>query len=333
MHRVTRLAYNTSGWTRPTSEARESEGSDTYNGQYGFGHEDWLFRNEWVIDGWRYAFIQGFNKSNRLLVAAGEPVDVTLFTVRPDKTRLLVGTIHQAEALDDTQAHEAVEAFRARGWIDLMRSEIAQAGGDASALEMSKQAKHVLNVRFRIENCQLYSPARVIPATDGIYAPGRARYSLQYLDKLESQYVSEALNARRRGTTEPPESKTHFRSASAGIEVTPEHAKMQAKLGHLLKAEYPGARIVFEENFVDVKVETDDQIILFEIKSDLKPQSVLRQAIGQLLEYAFHPGQQHAKPLSLVAVGRNTLAPDEHNYLQTLVRLFNIPLTYRAVPI
>jgi hypothetical protein len=333
MHRVTRLAYNTSGWTRPTSEARESEGSDTYNGQYGFGHEDWLFRNEWVIDGWRYAFIQGFNKSNRLLVAAGEPVDVTLFTVRPDKTRLLVGTIQQAEALNDTQAHEAVEAFRDRGWIDLMRSEIARAGGDASALEMSKQAKHVLNVRFRIENCQLYSPPQTIPATDGIYAHGRARYSLQYLDKLESQYINTTLSAGRRGTTEPPQSKTHLRSATAAVEVTPEHAKMQAALGRLLQVEYPRARIVFEENFVDVKVETDDQIILFEIKSDLSPRSVLRQAIGQLLEYAFHPAHSHGKPVNMVAVGRNKLDSDERQYLETLASLFNMPLTYRVVAI
>lgn len=246
---------------------------------------------------------------------------------------MLVGTINQVEALDDAQAHEAVEAFRDRGWIDIMRSEIAQAGGDASVLEMSKQAKHVLNVRFRIENSQLYSPAPVMPATDGIYAPGRARYSLQYLDKLKSQYISTTLNARRRGTTEPPQSNAHLRSASAVIEVTPEHAKMQATLGRLLEAEYPRARIVFEENFVDVKVETDDQVILFEIKSDLKPRSVLRQAIGQLLEYAFHPVQRHSKPVSMVAVGRNKLDAEDRQYLDTLTSLFNMPLTYRVIAI
>jgi hypothetical protein len=59
MLKITRIAYNSSGWIRPTGDAKKDEAAGSYNSDYGFGHEEWLFRSEWQIDGGRYAFLQG----------------------------------------------------------------------------------------------------------------------------------------------------------------------------------------------------------------------------------------------------------------------------------
>jgi len=67
MSKITRIAYNSAGWRKPTGEASKHESAGSYNQQFGFGHEDWLFRHEWLIDGWRYAFIQGIKLDARLL--------------------------------------------------------------------------------------------------------------------------------------------------------------------------------------------------------------------------------------------------------------------------
>ena len=125
MHKITRIAYNSAEWQRPTGEAKTSEGGDTYNRQHGFGHEDWLFRSEWLIDGWRYAFIQGVNKSHAKLVKAGQPFDLTLFTIQPDKKRRYVATIRGVECLDDQQAEDALKEFKQRGWHNTMSSTCA----------------------------------------------------------------------------------------------------------------------------------------------------------------------------------------------------------------
>jgi hypothetical protein len=329
MHRVTRLSYNSAGWTKPTGEARNSESATTYNSENGFGHEDWLFRNEWLIDGWRYAFIQGFNKSNAKLVKEGLPVDVTLFTVRPDKSRHLVASIAEVEALDDIQANDAVEAFRKRGWIDAMRTEIATSGGNASALDMSTQAKHVLNVRYRLQNLTFHRDDTVVPLTDAIYSLNR--YMLYGSDKITSVAVNRAV--RRRGSAQAPAGTPYTRPARPASEVTPEHARMQAILGKKLRQEFPTARIAFEENFVDITVETDDRILLFEVKSDLDPRSVLRQAIGQLLEYGYHPRNTYGKPVSLVVVGRVQLGVLDREYIDRLATMLKIPLSYRWIEI
>jgi hypothetical protein len=71
-----------------------------------------------------------------------------------------------------------------------------------------------------------------------------------------------------------------------------EHNTMQRALYDLLKLEF-GKNHVGCENFtclgtrIDLVVKQDDKYRFYEIKTDLSPRVCLRQAIGQLLEYAF----------------------------------------------
>ncbi|TPG78299.1 hypothetical protein [Pseudomonas arsenicoxydans] len=117
---------------------------------------------------------------------------------------------------------------------------------------------------------------------------------------------------------------------------TPEHGLIQAKLLEELKVEYPNAGICCEKDFVDITVETPSQRIFFEIKSDLVPRTVLRLALGQLLEYAFYYPSYDAdsqRVTRLIAVGRKALSPEDQAYLKYLQEKFNLPLEYRVVPI
>src|SRR5260221_6522421 len=159
--RLARIAYNSEGWRRPTGEAGDQETTDTYNAKNHFGHEDWLFRREWVVDGWRYAFIQGLNKNRKAYV--GKPLDVTLFTVEPDKSCRLVATIYGLESLSDEQAKGALKVFRSKGWLNTMQDEVIAIGGKPEALGNPKWAEHVLNVRYRLENVDSYSPDTFLP--------------------------------------------------------------------------------------------------------------------------------------------------------------------------
>lgn len=328
MPKITRIAYNSAEWQRPTGEAKKSEGGETYNRLHGFGHEEWLFRAEWLIDGWRYAFIEGINKSHAKLVKAGQTIDLTLFTKQPDKKRRYVATIQAVECLDDQQAADALTEFKRRGWFDIMQQEILAVGGDPSALGAAKWAKHVLNVRFRLENVTLF-PAKTYAAADDP-VQNLARYMLY--DEANIGRSPKAI-AKRAGKSDLPPGKPFQRRAVVAVECTPEHARMQAKLMQELQAEYPKARVVREQDFIDVSVQTDTELLMFEIKSDLEPRSVIRQALGQILEYAFHPSRNHSLPLRLMIVGRRALAAQDRDYLNRLRKDFQLPLEYRVVSI
>jgi hypothetical protein len=184
MHKLTRICYNSQNWQKPTGEAHQSEGSNNYYHKHGFGHEEWLFRSEWLVDGWRYAFLQGVNKGRQKLVKEGQPFDVTLFTIQPDKKRCIVAIIFAVECLDDRQAQDALEVFKQRGWLDAMREEIRNVNGDASALGDPKWANDILNIRFRQENVKPIFPityARTDDPTQRL-----TRYQLYDFTKVNS---------------------------------------------------------------------------------------------------------------------------------------------------
>ena len=211
MHKITRISYNSADWQRPTGDARKYEVAGTYNHEHGFGHEDWLFRSEWMINGWRYAFIQGVNKSHAKLVKAGQPIDLMLFTIQPDKKRRLVATIHAVECLDDQQAQDALNVFKRQGWYKIMQHEISLAGGDKSALGDTKWAKHILNVRFRQENVQRFIPKIFASPNDPIMR--LTRYMLYDAEKISSS-IDKAKSGRRAGSASLPKVQSFMRRGS-----------------------------------------------------------------------------------------------------------------------
>ncbi|WP_162577858.1 hypothetical protein [Variovorax sp. PBS-H4] len=327
LERITRISYNSAGWHHPTGEAATQEHSKTYNSINGFGHEDWLFRNEWTINGWRYAFIQGVSKSRKALVKTLQPVDLTLFTVDSNKRRRYVAYIREAEALDDQQADAAVYAFRQAGWLATMQNEIAAVGGEPAALGNARWASHILNVRFKVENLTQFPPEAYAQAGDPILQLNR--YQLYKVAPSPSGVNSHT----RAGCELPPTIRSFIRKGSAAREVSPEHAKMQAQLMWELQNENPDARVVREQDYIDVLVETGESIFLYEIKSDLSPRSVLRQAIGQLLEYSHRMPNPDRKTVTLIAVGRSPLSEGASDFLQNLQQARGLPLAYRVVKI
>jgi hypothetical protein len=106
---------------------------------------------------------------------------------------------------------------------------------------------------------------------------------------------------------------------------------MQTKLLAELQAEYGQEHVWLETDFVDARVETDKELIFFEIKSDLDPRAVIRQALGQILEYAYHPVRECRRPDRLVIVGRTALGAEDTAYLHHLCKEFMLPLSYRVV--
>jgi hypothetical protein len=321
--KLTRISFNSAGWQRPTGDARKYESVNTYNHKYGFGHEDWLFRSEWLIDGWRYAFIQGVNKSHSKLVNRGQAIDLTLFTIEPDKRRRYVAVIRAAECLDDQESQDALAIFKEMGWYKTMRKEIKAVGGDDSALGATQFAKHVLNVRFRQENLNLLRADEFARADDPVVK--LRRYQLYDLD------CAKPHKTQRRGDHRLPRVRAWLRRGYGPVKCDPAHARMQVKLMKELKLEFPDARILRENEFIDVSVRTKAELILFEIKSDLDPRSVIRHGLGQILEYAYHPTRIHNLPAKLVIVGQRPLTVGDQEYLNRLTNQFALPLSYRVI--
>ncbi len=328
MKKIARICHNLEGWRHPAKK-NKSEAKYTFNSRFGFGFEEWLFRNEWILGGWRYAFIQGVNKRHARLVREQATFDVMLFTIeQPERRRRYVAEICAVECLNGEQAELAWQEYCKRGWADLMRREIEAAGGDPRPMDTTEWAKHILNVRFRLDKVQKYD--------DNIYASPDdpinhiTRYSIADVGGLQERAREKASQV---GSELAPEAIPYYLGGRPPVECSPEHKRMQAKLMEQLRTEHPQARVVCEAEYVDVVVSSETELILFEIKSDLEPRNVIRHALGQILEYAYHPSRTHSRIPKLVIVGRKALTSDDEAYMNTLTNNFGLPLSYRVVEI
>jgi hypothetical protein len=77
-------------------------------------------------------------------------------------------------------------------------------------------------------------------------------------------------------------------------------------------------------------VKQDDKYRFYEIKTDPSPRVCLRQAIGQLLEYAFF-GPGRPDQIELIVVGRRRLDKEGTEYLQLLNGRFGLAIKYETV--
>jgi len=328
MTKVARIAFNSAEWRHPTGDASESESDGTYNKLNGYGHEDWLFRSEWTIGNWRYAFLQGVNKSRAKLIRENQSFDVKLFTIQPNKTRRYIAIIQNVECLNDALAIDALEAFKERGWFNQMKTEIKRIGGDHDALGNTKWAEHILNVRFKLSDIEMCSPTALIDLPDP--AALWNRYVLYDATKAAEKNVK---HGGRIGSEQPPNEDSYKRKGTSDTDVSLEHAKMQTILMAELKSEFPAAQVLREENFVDVLVKTSKELRLYEIKSDLSPLTVIRLAIGQLIEYAYNYLTTDERDIHLTIVGRNPLSKSEAEYLFFLKGRLSFAIEYRVVNI
>ena len=80
---------------------------------------------------------------------------------------------------------------------------------------------------------------------------------------------------------------------------------------------------------VDAVVRRLDEYWFYEIKTDSSPRACIREAIGQLLEYAFWPGGREA--CRLIVVGESPLDEDSKKYLRQLRDRFALPIYYEHI--
>jgi hypothetical protein len=129
-----------------------------------------------------------------------------------------------------------------------------------------------------------------------------------------------------------PTTRAHVRRGTSDVEVSRDHARMQRKLWTRLVSRYGRKHVLTECDGVDIRVRTKAKTLLFEIKPDESPRAAIRQALGQILEYAyFHPKRWNGTDLSLVIVGRSRLDVDAKAYLTLLADRFGLPISYRQV--
>jgi hypothetical protein len=103
--------------------------------------------------------------------------------------------------------------------------------------------------------------------------------------------------------------------------------EMQREIGEVLRSQFGKAAVTREKDFADIRV-TGKRELLIEVKADTVARRAIRDALGQLLFYAYRDGKPRVAP-ELVVIGRGALQPEDERFLATLRRQFGLDVTYR----
>jgi len=85
-------------------------------------------------------------------------------------------------------------------------------------------------------------------------------------------------------------------------------------------------KVYSEYEHVDVQVNLSNKTYYYEIKTENTAKGCIRQAIGQLLEYACYPDKVKAR--KLIVVGEHFATLDDEIYLSHLRKKFRLPVGY-----
>lgn len=317
-----RICYNTLEWKRPSGPEGKGKLKDSYERREGFGHEEWLFDESKIVDGYHYSFLQPMGQ----FIYAGRTMDVHLFFYSKDFGKLYLGVLHNVECITEQQAKKASKIYEKNGWLNEMKTDIAEIGGNASALDDHKYS--LFNIRFKIKDADInLSNPRIISQDD---PSTKATYYKLYPKKGEIVFsdIPDNKHGIHRATQMKSEQRVSFNTDIRRTSYDPQHNKMQNAIKKILEISGQYKAVVLEKNYVDITATLNDgKIDFYELKTTSAKASI-REAFGQVLEYMHYPNGKHAD--RMIIVGPNE--PDDYDklYLQYLRDTYKLPIWYRT---
>jgi hypothetical protein len=323
--RIARICWNTNGWQFPSGDEGKSAGVFTYEQKQHFGHEEWLFDRTKDIEGYHYGYLEPVNRD----CYRGKDYNIHLITFSKKSGKLYLGLIRNVHCLSEEEANTAYKIYQKNGWIKEMKASVKHVGGDTKKLD--KESIHIFNIRFKFQDVDvdLNSPRLLSeddPNTKGLY------YQLMHMKSPfkfgKASNTDSKRRATRVGVENKSEAKVVYRIEYKKSSYDPVHNIMQNGVKQYLEKSGEYDEVLLEVDNVDVKAKTNNgDWHFFELKTS-SPRKCIREALGQILEYAHFPADNKAKKLFIV--GQAELSDDEKKYLKYLRSQYNIPVWYRC---
>ena len=319
LNKYARICWNTAEWRMPTGDAAKIETGNSYVEKHRFGHEEWIFNFEWIINGFRYGFLQPIGKYYQTY--RGQSCSILLYTVTPKRETLLVGQINNAYVPEQDELTRALKISTKKGWIDDMRADVEHVKGDLAVLE-DPAPTTIANIRFRPQDVEIFDPR---PRVIGEHKIVRTK-RYQPLNRNDD-YPEIEISPPRPKKNDPMRSeKERTRVVQEASRVDPRHIRLQNRLYKHLCNKHGHAKVHYEQNFVDLTLEESEGVTFFEIKMEPTAKRCIREAMGQLVEYAHYHNNNRAR--RLVVVGDVPPKEEDRSYLAFLRKKYNLPIYY-----
>lgn len=337
--RIAKVCWNDNDWMNPSGENGKSNDAKSHERERGYGHEEWLFDFEKLIDGYHYALLQPVQKGRETFL--NKIFDVKLYSHNSStKQNVWVGSIKNLEVISNDDAKAIHTEYKREGWIDEMAKNIKVIGGDYQYFRTLKPHE-CFNVRFKPENAKLDKPYKPVEDFNSMIGT----YHYQFVrDKTKQEVASTIRGKQKRRNFQFKSGKSQkslgvrtFIRQKKIVQSEPLHDNIQEILYEQLVNIYSEKNVGMETDTglatrIDISVRTDKGIILYEVKSYPSVMITIRAALGQLLEYAFYP--YPIKNLKeMIIVSHIPIDQENKEYLEFIRQKTSLNIFYQSVDI
>lgn len=318
-NKITRICWNDRDWKGPSGKNGKNKSSDTFEGKYGFGFEEWLNEQSRIIEGYHYSFIQSLGSSKHF----GKIYNIALVKSDIHGNRFLAGKIKNGICISHQESADIFAIYQSKNWLKEMYKEIESVGGK-SIYFRTQQPGFMFNIKYKPNNIMIYDESPILPDD---YLP---TYRYKLLDVNEDNLTSIMNEEIDLDEGNFKSTSTIKKGTSKGSSYDPTHNNMQNSLTRLLRSRTDIYNLVqIEKNRIDIKARTlNDEWHFYEIKTCGTAKKAIRMAIGQIMEYAYWPDIRKAN--KLIIVSEIEPGPSTKKYMKYLRHKFHIPIYYQS---
>lgn len=314
--KISRVCWNTHDWKFPTGPEGKDSSNQTFEGKYGFGHEEWLADTSHEINGFCYGFLQPLNVDSMKHV--DKVFDIDLIAFNRERGVFHVGQISNAICISSEESKNIFEIYKRKKILNSMKAQVNRVGGDYKVIDSTRFISRLFNFKFACSNLEIFS--EMMPIANFKDAIGNYRYNLlnkakDFVYVRNDDYINTDIIKQK--------------SDASIIFIDPIHKKIQNRIYDILNKKRKYHEVKLELNSVDIvarKNKNSDQEF-YEIKTFATAKRSIREALGQILEYAYCSNNK--PPGKLIIVSENNPGRETIEYMQLLRKRFRIPVYYQ----
>jgi len=234
----------------------------------------------------------------------------------------------------------AVKAqYAANRWLQEMQEQIRSSGANPTGFSNFKGV-NLFNIKFRLEDVQFreYVELPQLHPVRNLSRYSFHRYSNQYNAEHngdQSGFIFQPPANNGHHVINPLRSTTHQRQPKA-VEITNLHRVISDKLVAQLRSVHGHKNVTPEhpvgngKTRIDIVVNDKGSLTFYEIKTYASLQTSIREALGQILEYAYWPEERRAKKL-VVVTQKHSEENEALAYFAHLRTLFGMDISYHSL--
>ena len=323
--KLARICWNTNNWQKPSGKEGKSRNVSANETIVSYGHEEWLFDFEKIISGYHYSFLPEIGNNRKKY--EGNWIDISFFSINNDtKQWWWIGEVKNVIVISKKESKEVFQEYKKRGWFDEMIKQLKEVDADTQFL--GEFSEYFAKIKFKVRDVHLLDPPLPIKSNDP--AVPSHRYVLMNFVKPPKISLSNKFLFKSGHSKKEEKTIASYDAHKKKIDLI--HNRRQHKVFKQLSTIYGKQNVGTEcpvngNSKIDVVVKEGKRFTFYEIKTSNSLLNCIREAMSQLLEYAYFPNAVNAD--KLVVISHNKITREVEKYLNHLRNKFHLPIYYQ----